>query len=235
MKYVIAFTATNRPDYLRQTLDSWRRVRGIDQAYLTFKCEPGCPEVEEICRAVDFGGALTVEVNPEAYGPLTNPWHAMEAGWNRARLYGGLDFVIIAEDDTIVSSDVLEFFDWAADKYKHDSGVITVGAHQHDALGDFYDVVRMRKFHSWIWGTWLDRWCVLRDDWDHDYRHRGWDHRITDYWLNERGFVNIGPAMSRSQDIGMHGGVHSLPSDFPNAVSSCFTLDIPPQEYREQK
>lgn len=235
MKHVVAFTATDRPDYLRATLDSWRQVRGIDQAHLIFRCEPGCDEVVDICRSVDFGGDLCVTVNEERKGPLTNPWLAMEDGWLHADIYD-LDFVIIGEDDTIVSTDTLEFYSWCRDAYRSDLRVITAASFLRDAAGGLSDVVRLSRFHSWIWGTWRDRWYHnLRNDWDHDYRYRGWDWRITEYWIQELGFCSIAPAVSRSQDIGQHGGVHASPAAFEGAVSRCWTQDVPPQDYREMQ
>jgi hypothetical protein len=85
-----------------------------------------------------------------------------------------------------------------------------------------------------VWGIWRDRWeRHLRDDWDHTYRAKGWDWRITEHWVGERGYLAIKPAMSRSQDIGEFGGVHAHPADFPSAVSRCFVAEVPPQDYKE--
>lgn len=232
MEHVVAFTATNRPDYLRQTLDSWRKVRGIEQTHLIFRCEPGFPEVVDICASADFGGALSVTVNEQVLGPLTNPWYAMEDGWHWADKHG-LDFVIIAEDDTPVSTDVLEYYSWCQ-RYKNDPEVLIAGAFQHEAQGGYADVVRSEKFICWIWGTWRDNWFeYLRNDWDHDYTYKGWDWRIAEHWMQQLGFRTVAPAMSRSQDIGIFGGAHARPEDFPAHVSRCFTPDIPPQDYRE--
>lgn len=226
---VVAVTATNRPGYLIETLESWRQARGIEKAHLIFVCEPGFPDVEAICRAAGFGASLDVRVNPVKYGALINPWVAIEAGFAT-----GADFVILGEDDSPVSTDVLEYFAWARDTYAADEEIITVCAHIQHARGTLAEVVRDSHFTCWVWGTWRDRWeTKLRDDWDHNYRAKGWDWRITEHWVGDLGYRAIKPAMSRSQDIGEFGGVHASPADFPNAVSTCFTADIPPQEYRE--
>lgn len=235
MRHVIAFTATNRADYLRHTLDTWRQVRGIDQAHLIFRCEPGCDEVVDICRSADFGADLCVTVNETRQGPLTNPWLAMEDGWSHADMHD-LDFVIIGEDDTPVSTDILEFYSWAQETYRSDQQVITACGFMHEAKGGYADVIREPHFSAWIWGTWRDRWYEkLRGDWDHNYRAKGWDWRITEYWMEELGYRSINPAMSRSQDIGQYGGVHAHPDNFVNAVSRCWTQDVPPQDYREMQ
>lgn len=226
---IVAFTATSRPAYLEETLASWRKVRGIGKAHLIFRCEPGHPEVEEICRKADFGASLRVIPNLVTYGVLSNPWHALETGF-----VTGADFVILGEDDSPVSDDVLEYFAWAQDTYAADEQVIAVSAHIQDARGTLGEVVRHDHFTCWVWGTWRDRWeNLLRDDWDHDYRHKGWDWRITEHWVRRLGYRVIKPALSRSQDIGEFGGVHASPQDFPNAVSRCFVPEVPPQDYRE--
>ena len=45
---IICFTVNNRPEYLRQTLESWSKVRGIGECLLLFRCEPGCDEAVQI-------------------------------------------------------------------------------------------------------------------------------------------------------------------------------------------
>ena len=50
---VIAFTVNDRP-VLGWVLESWRDVRGIGDAHLIFRCEPGCDEAVAICESVDF-------------------------------------------------------------------------------------------------------------------------------------------------------------------------------------
>lgn len=227
---VVAFTATDRPAYLRDTLDSWRAVRGIETANLIFRCEPGFPDVEAICRKADFGQTLTVAVNPRRYGALTNPWAAIETAFAMT----ARDFVILGEDDSPVSTDVLEYYSWAEEAYRGDQNIIAVCAHVQHAHGGIGEVFRDSHFTCWVWGTWRDRWADhLRADWDHDYRFKGWDWRITEHWCQEMGFRALKPCLSRSQDIGEFGGVHARPEDFPAAVSTCFTADIPPQDYKE--
>ena len=50
----VAFTVNNRPHYLKETLESWSRVWGIEDTHLIFRCEPGCPEAVQLCESVDF-------------------------------------------------------------------------------------------------------------------------------------------------------------------------------------
>ena len=98
---IIAFTVNNRPHYLKETLASWEAVRGIGDAHLVFRCEPHCPEAVSLCQEVTFADRI-VTVNRERSGVLANPWHALEQGSALG------EFVILAEEDLIVSPDVLE-------------------------------------------------------------------------------------------------------------------------------
>lgn len=226
---VVAFTANNRPRHMERVLESWSRARGTGDAHLIFHCEPGCAEMASLAAsAALFAREATVVVNPERHGPLSNPWHAMETGFA-----AGAPFVICAEDDTIVSADVLEYFAWCAKTFAADPAVIAVCAFRHHLLpGGPGGVVLEHDFKSWIWGTWADRWAsCLRDDWDHDYRHKGWDWRIGDYWAGERGMTCAFPCESRSFHIG-ETGTHMSPALFAEYSSDCFEPDRPAAAYR---
>jgi hypothetical protein len=240
---IVAFTVNNRPAYLRETLDSWSRVRGIGDAYLLFQCEPGCPEAEDECCAAGFA-SRAVRVNRQRRGVLANPWQALESAF---ALPVGSDFVILAEEDLVVSPDVLEYFTWAQ-RYRDDPSVLGVTTHQHEerpgglpgaAPADWSDPGR---WHFWVWGTWRDRWeRLLRDSWDTTYEEngggpsqRGWDWKFRNLLVTGKGMRMIAPSLSRSQHIGRHGGSHCSPADFDVVASRCFAgPDVPPQDYQE--
>ena len=67
---VIAFTVCDRPAYLAWVLESWREVRGIADAHLIFRCEPGCDE------AVALAGQST---SPRRPSPSTRSATACSA------------------------------------------------------------------------------------------------------------------------------------------------------------
>ena len=156
---VIAFTVCDRPAYLAWVLESWREVRGIGDAHLIFRCEPGCDEAVALCRAVDFA-ETTVTVNPQRYGVLGNPWHALNDG------FAVSDFVVLAEEDLIVSEDVLEYFAWCRARYADDPRVLAITTHQYlEQPGGLAGVMPQRfdqdpDPHFWVWGTWRNRWEV---------------------------------------------------------------------------
>ncbi len=246
---IVAFTVNNRPQYLRETLDSWSKVRGIGTHTLLFRCEPGCDEAVALCQSVDFAPAL-VAVNPHRYGVLGNPWAAIEHAFAiQAATVGEnpSDVVCLAEEDLTVSPDWLEFVA-ACQRYRDDPQVLGVTSYQHHArpgglagLG-LADWSGDNYWHFWVWGTWRDRWeSLIRDDWDFTYREngggpgqRGWDWRLRNLLIVGRGMKMIAPSMARSQHIGKFGGAHCTPAQFEGLLSPSFAgLDVPPQRYQE--
>lgn len=220
MTTVVTFTAWNRPDYLSRSLHSWRKVHGIAGAHLMFRVEPGSPEVEQICRDATFGAALTVTVNPERYGESRNPWEALNDAFTKT----DADFVILAEDDDMVSDDILEYFSWASQRFRSYRSVFAVCAFQQEARGGDHEALMQPFFQPWIWGIWRDRWEAadgLRDDWDFTYAHKGFDWHIREGHVQLAGRTCVFPARSRVQIIGEQG-VHFTPEVYPDYVSKCF-------------
>ena len=240
---IIAFTVNDRPEYLRQTLESWSKVRGIENAYLVYQHEPDCPEA---LRVTDSAIPLALShrlVNKKLAGVLRNPWLALKTAFE----FHDADFAILAEEDLVVSPDVLEYFTWCQ-RYRDDPNVLGVTTYQHHEQPGGLSGVREAdwsrddQWHFWVWGTWRDRWQnLIRDDWDFTYRsdcgcppdRRGWDWWIRNHLIRDAGMKMIAPSMCRSQHIGKFGGAHCTPDQFDALLSSCYAgPDVPPQEYK---
>lgn len=229
---IIALTVNNRPHYLRETLESWREVRGIETAEALFICEPGCPEAVELCEKADFFRWSGRVLLTERAGVLLAPWLALSAGFAAAAGRHG-DFCVLAEEDMVVSTDALELLAWAAERYRADSQVLAVNLGQPEMVSpNMRVVVRQDHFNGWVWGTWLDRWAKIGPDWDKDYQHKGWDHRLNDHWVGELGYRCIAPAVTRSQHIGKEGGTHCTPEMFESLLAEGFQREVPEQKYR---
>jgi hypothetical protein len=221
---VIVFTVVGRRDYLTETLQSWSKVRGIEDATMVFLVEPGTTAVN-VCHFFKFARQSLVSVNRTRLGVAGNPWHAMQTGFRLA------DFVILAEEDTPVSTDVLEYFAWARNWYRDVDSVKAICAHQiGEPLGEERDVMRSTHFSPVVWGTWKDTWDVwFRDRWGGP---NGWDAQVNSV-LRKIGCNVIIPARSRSQHIGEYGGAHCTPAYFPHTVSRSWQAEYGPQSYRE--
>lgn len=212
---VVSLTATSREEYLREVLLSWRKARGVEDYHFIFNVEPINTDIEQICRRVDWVSSETI-VNPSVYGPLGNPWYAFERGFDKS------DYVILAEDDSIVSEDVFEYFEWA-EKYRTDSECIAACAFHHGYCNHHVmQVSKNRWFAPTIWATWKEKWVtILRDTWDFDYSKRGWDWNINDNILTGDRYC-LTPCHSRSQHIGKYGGAHCTPEIFDELQASRF-------------
>jgi len=223
---VVVFTVGGRWTYLAETLQSWGKVRGVQYATMVFLVEPQDPGggVLSLCHEAP-GKLVLVSENRARRGVAGNPWHAMQTGFRLA------DFVILAEEDTPVSSDVLEYFAWARDEYAGRPGIKAICAHQiGEPLGGEDEVMLSRHFSPVVWGTWRHQWAGhFRDHWGGP---QGWDANVNERLRAGNGRVVI-PARSRSQHIGEHGGAHCTPEYFPATVSRSWSSSYGPQAYRE--
>lgn len=214
----LVFTAYNRPGYLAQSLLSWNGVRNLRDWPATFHVEPSPVEQEVSNLALGLLTTTTVITNPARLGVLTNPWEALNSAFSR-----GADFVVLAEDDVAVSSDVLEFFHWTSEEYQGAKNVLCINAFS-ELGGKDNEIIQNRKFSPLVWGTWRDRWEQhLRDTWDKDYSsgkadgsEAGWDWNINRI-LTEKNMTVIKPMQSRSDHLGEFGGIHMTPDLYPSS------------------
>lgn len=225
MRKAVFITAYNRLPYLQQVLHSWQSVRGLEDWHFVAMIEPS-PVQEQVKEEFELFAAqngLTdyeILINPERFGVLHHPWVGFERLFNDE----GYDFVVRAEDDLVVSSDILEMFDWSAHRYESVEQVAAVNGFSITD-GREGQVSLSPKFSPLNWGTWRGRWNdLLRDTWDHDYstfngvkgNQAGWDWNINTRVLPEAGMLCVVPDQSRVQNIGMHG-THAVPEDFIQA------------------
>jgi len=238
--FTIAFTVScQREKYLREALNSWGRVRGIQDAHLLFCLEPR--PVHSPFPVAEFRDFLhrsfvhtEIVRNPEVLGVTANTRNAMELAFARRPD----DFVVLAEEDLLVSMDILEWFTWAQRYRDLDGcGVTTVSAHAHRSTGLPSHAVRVPWFSPLVWGTWLNRWREfiepgwggLPDNataWDADLRER----------ISAAGLFSLFPGQSRSKHIGeMSTLTPGLLSEYfyDASQSQCFSPDYPPQEFTE--
>jgi len=196
---VVAMTANNRPKYLHRVLQTWEAANDLHKLPFIFQVEPVMPMVMDMCKA--FPGTNVVNINPYVYGALGNPWHALNTGFEY-----GADFVILAEDDSVVSPDVLDYFYWASTHFQGRQETLAVCSFNHFSNGRSNEVFRRKWFASVVWGTWRNRWeQLMREDWGWDYGGDGpWDTRFV-RMMPERNMNCLFPCVSRSQHIGEHG------------------------------
>ena len=221
----VAFTAWNRPDYLRQTLDAWSKVRGIEDAVLQFCCEPGCEEVRELCWSVDFAERY-VYVNLKQLGASRNTQQALDIGCRRA------GYAVLASDDYLPSDDALELHAWHRDNYRDDPTVLALSCWRDTALDGGPAAVWRTQTIGWLHGFHREKWALLSAAWA-ESRYGDWYQWIDQAWCQRRGYDVLRPALSRAQDIGEFGYQPQPPLD--QVQSRCFSQHYPPQQYYEVK
>jgi hypothetical protein len=160
------------------------------------------------------------------------------------------DFVVVGEEDEIVSDDVLEYMRWAAAEFAGDKQVLLVNAHSRggqgwdehqpaqDADAD-QDTVRLAPyFNAWVWGIWRDRWeKEVQPRWDWDctsggVTDSGWDWNLATRIVPHGNFVCVVPDASRSQNIGFAEGWASTPESFAFSQAQSFRDSREPVTYR---
>lgn len=219
----IVITGYNRPQYMKEVIASWSRVRGIQGVVVEFHLEPGNQEVLDACINAPFMHAIVV--NGQVLGVQKNPWAALESGFQSD------EFVIAGEDDIIVGTDTLEYFAWAEKEFRSRDDVLAISAARYEARKpEISSAVSVQPvFSSWVWGTWRKWWEKVGPDWDADAR--GWDYRLNYHWCRGLGLHTVQPHLSRAQHIGKFGGTHCTPEMFDSLSSRCFIEDVPPQPY----
>lgn len=241
MKKALFLTAYNRPDYLAETLASWSEVRGQDDWHFVAMIEPSPVQSQILKQFYDFlgryssWGSAELVLNPTRYGVLHHPW----VGYERLFKDQDFDFVVRAEDDLLVSQDVLEYQSWAAETYESDPavGLVSSFAADNRATDEVHRVLGLGS--PLILGTWRDRWInVIGPTWDHDYStnegshmdRSGWDWNLNLRVLPARGLHAILPNRAKTFHMGVYGE-HSNPEIY--YVQEPFDSHVPPQQYRE--
>lgn len=227
----VAFTVScQRQRYLRRALESWARVRGVQDVHLLFSLEPpGAFPVPEFQHwACERFAHVTVEVSPRLLGCSANTRHSMARAFEL-----GADFAVLAEEDMLVSTDILEYFAWAEGQYRCDGRVRVVCGHALKCAPSISPglVTLVPWFNPLGWGTWRDRWPGLSAEWDSG----GWDHALRMRVVKD-GWLSVFPVRSRTLHIGEVSTVagHALSQYFyAGSISSCFIPDCAPQEYQE--
>lgn len=214
MKINIAISAYNRPEYSRRSLASIIGAKGFSPDKYQIYCSIDCDDDGNINQEVysiyaSYSGPLTLSTAPIKLGCNYNVKSVLELAWEDKP-----DFVLMIEDDIIISDDALKYIEWAAEKYKDDPSVRTVGLWGHDSQPslpipqkDYGKAMRQNYFTCWGWGTWRDRWNEMNKNWTtgDDSHDTSWDVIVSSH-LGDR--VEVLPAISRAYNCGEHGGTH---------------------------
>lgn len=226
MRTVLTFTTSDRLAYAARTFDAWSRVRGTAEIPVIFSCEPHEP-MAGLCGSVAFQRS-TIDFNSRWLGNELNSYKALQAGFD-----DGAEFVIQAEDDVLVSTDILEYLTWAAREYAADESVLSVTGFQNARRGGTADVFRRQWFTPQVWGMWRRSWDQVRDRWPAGPTPHSWDWYLCEH-MKTSGMVQVEPCQTRCQHIGVTGAHGSHPEHLAREWDAQqFLAEIPVQSYRE--
>lgn len=226
----VVLTAWRRPGYTRKALQSWQEVACREYLKAFTVClDPSDRQDEMLAVTREFPWAH-VKVNPVRYGVLMNPKMSISSAFTDNQV----PFAIVADDDMLVSDDILQYFRWAADRFAADKSVAAVCAHTPEPAPQDADqnaVCLLPRYRCWVWGTWIDRWAnLLEPTWDGDYSSgepAGYDWNIDLRVIPQNNMRCVFPLASRSQNIGKFEGVHASPGEFADTANPSF------REHRE--
>ena len=134
MKRAVVLTAYDRPDLLEETLESLRSARGKDRWSLYISIDPSenpviRKQVEAIASAFadlehaawwDSGSPMILK-QYERQGVLRHPYRVFED------LFAvGYEYVLRLEDDMLFTEDILEYHEWASERFRGDKSVAFV-------------------------------------------------------------------------------------------------------------
>src|SRR5580692_11020772 len=197
--------AWRRPYYLRETLMSWAAADGIKDIRrfaIGLGPHPREGENRQVIAEAQEAMGRHIEIWPDSPQAQASP--AMHRPMGEACNYAWTDpevgWVILGEDDSPVSDDVLHYQNWARRTFEKDERVLLVCSHNlpwiesQAAVVDGYSLapsdkvphppdeadedqsaVRLKQgFDSRAWGTWRDRWArILEPTWDYECNSGG--------------------------------------------------------------
>jgi hypothetical protein len=229
----VMMTVDDRVDYLHDALRSWQGVREQDDWMFLFMLEPThkTQDAYDLIKAI--GPKIqAIHVNENRLGVLRNPW----TGVNLAVEKLTAEYIVLAENDIEVSTDVLEYQRWAAETYRSDPQILGACSWSDAQDNPTDHVVAATDFCPLTWGTWADRWQnVFRDTWDLSYstgvggHQAGWDWNIRLRVMGDRKFLF--PRESRCTHIGVWGA-HCRPEQYADTRAKSYVHDRPATDYK---
>lgn len=249
----VVVTAKSRPKYLEQTLRSWELVRGAEGVH-TFLLALGRSPHQNVQIILAADSTLRVRVRLDSQRADASPGmhRAIGEAIDSVLEAPGVNFVVLGEEDVVVSDDVLEYFSWARGVMEREPQILVACAHNRGGCGwdaktiaqvsggvewalrdndgdaDQQAVRALPYYNPWGWGITRQAWThVIRPQWDWECNSggpndSGYDWNMATRILPSEGWLALVPDAARSQNIGADDGVYSSPQIHPFQVSRSF-------------
>ncbi len=206
----ITLTVNNRPDYLRQMLDSLKK-NNLNGYTLYCSVEPENLEVWKTCLSIDFVPTVIIR-NSEKRGVRDNPFKILSTVFDN-----NSNFNIYLEDDIILSPDAFDLANWY---FEHpDSNCLCCLFFNYGSNPSSPETIRkVRDFNALGLALTKDSWLTkFRPAWYKDAR--GWDWSIIFNLFSQQDWFCYQPIAGRSNHIGRNNGTHAA-ADFHDQTFS---------------
>jgi hypothetical protein len=234
-KRAISLITFQRENYLKETLESWRNARGIENYdfYIFIDRSENLQNILDVANNFKKTSLFNVYITVNKIGQQgnwRNSFNAINSIINR------YEFVILAEDDVIVSNDSLEYFDYLIPIYQDSEDIISISANYvNDNAFNDNSVFVINGFSGLVWGTWPKWWNkILKTAWSIPPENGiAWDE-VANLIVRGYDLRSVVPAVSRSQHIGKTG-YYSDPEIYKTSYAKRFKLNnrfISPIEFR---
>ena len=146
-----------------------------------------------------------VNINKEKLGLWPNKKQAVIQGLRRN------NYIILIEDDIILSKDALKYFEWADKKFRNNNEVESVTGYSHNCRGDQICKYNNNEGNTIISEKWYTPWSNAI------WRHKS--HKFLEKWtgrdINYNNYVHLNnklevrPLLGRANNIGWKNGTHN--------------------------
>ncbi len=256
----VVVTAKSRPKYLDQVLRSWELARGAKDVS-TFTVALGRSDMTNGMIRLIGGSSVRARIRLDSQEADASPGmhRAIGEAVDSVLQDPRVNFVVLGEEDVLVSDDILEYMTWARGAMDQDPQLLVACAHNRggcgwdahmagdpprwalrdDDSGADQQVVRaLSYFNGWGWGITRESWfTTIRPQWDWECNSgsgsdSGYDWNMAIRILPQGGFLALVPDAARTQNIGAYGGTYAGPEIHPLQVSQSFREHRDPGEYK---
>ena len=182
----ILILAYNRPDQLKQVLDSVLVCdNSMEHEIFIHLDGPNVYQTDDLDKCAETNAVAKKYASKYKITLWEEKLHRGLANSvidSVNRVFERSDDIIVIEDDICLSNDAIVYLSDALNYYKDDRSVwsVTAWAPQLKELKHYSkDVFKTRRACSWSWGTWKDRWSEI--DWDvkdFDVFHRDYKRQL---------------------------------------------------------
>ncbi len=218
---IVALTAFDRPEYLRETLQSLREAVCAEPVILVARVEPS-PVQDEVLDLIGTGRGTYVTLNEERLGHVVNVRTVFEDAFAIGERFGE-DFVVWLADDLVISRDALLCTAFMRDHFRESLRVISTNLHWPGSAPGHEDYLHVSTYHGFAsqgHGTWADRWPLFVEAWEpittkmirgiDPPGYVGIDFSIKTLLLNaDHPWKHAAPDLARVRSIGYEGGMHA--------------------------